>query len=129
MSGIKNKKARQLGINPSTASGRLVKDTLFRLAIQTGHVCYRCGGDLDRDTFSIEHKENWLDSEDPKGLYFNQDNIAFSHLSCNVEASRSNKKYHSEDELRAAKSEYNRKYNAKTYSKERRSEKYERCGN
>lgn len=84
----KQKKTLQLGMNPSTASGRLVKDTLFKLAVDAGHKCYRCGKDLIRDTFSIEHKEPWLDSEDPAGMFFDQDNIAFSHLSCNVKESR-----------------------------------------
>jgi len=88
----KQKKTQQLGMNPSTASGRLVKDILFKLAIDAGHKCYRCGGDLDRDTFSIEHKEPWLDSKDPKGLYFDQANIAFSHLKCNVGSARQNNK-------------------------------------
>ena len=129
MRGIKSKKAEQLGINPSTASGRLVKDILFKLAVDAGHNCYRCGEVLTRDTFSIEHKEPWLDSEDPKALYFDQDNIAFSHLSCNIEASRSTKKYHSEEERKRVKSEQNRKYNASNYTKEKRAEKYKRCGN
>lgn len=85
---INSKKAIQLGMNPSTASGRLVKDTLFNLAIATGHKCFQCGGELSRETFSIEHKVPWLDSNDPLGLYFDQDNIAFSHLICNIKESR-----------------------------------------
>lgn len=84
----KQKKTLQLGMNPSTASGRLVKDTLFKLAIEAGYACYRCSKPLTRDTFSIEHKEPWLDSEDPVGTFFDQDNIAFSHLTCNVRESR-----------------------------------------
>ena len=84
----KHKKTLQLGMNPSTASGRLVKDTLYKLAMETGHKCYRCNKPLDRETFSIEHKEPWLDSEDPLGNFFDQDNIAFSHLVCNTKAAR-----------------------------------------
>jgi hypothetical protein len=40
---------------------------------------------------SIEHKIPWLDSEDPKDLFFNLNNIAFSHLTCNVKAARQTK--------------------------------------
>jgi hypothetical protein len=86
----KEKKTLQLGMNPSTASNRLVKDTLFRLAVEAGHACYQCGETLVRDTFSIEHKKPWLDSDDPKGSFFDQGNIAFSHLHCNVGAGRRN---------------------------------------
>ena len=35
------------------------------------------------DEFSVEHKIPWLDSDDPIGLFFSLDNIAFSHHSCN----------------------------------------------
>jgi hypothetical protein len=83
------KKQQQLGMNPSTASNRLVKDTLWRLVVQAEqNVCYRCGGPMTRETFSIEHKEAWLDSDDPVGLYFDQENIGFSHLRCNIKDSR-----------------------------------------
>lgn len=82
------KKHTQLGMNPGTASGRLVKDLLFKFAVEAGHKCHRCGGELVRETFSIEHKEPWLDSEDPVGLFFDLGNVAFSHLKCNVGASR-----------------------------------------
>lgn len=84
----KEKKQRQLGMNPSTASNRLTKDILFAFIQGDGHVCHQCGGDLTRENFSIEHIVPWLDSENPKELYFDLDNIAFSHLSCNIKASR-----------------------------------------
>ena len=82
------KKQNQLGMNPSTASNRLVKDILFKLAVDAGHKCFQCQGELTRESFSIEHKEPWLDSDDPIALYFNLDNIAFSHHGCNVGARR-----------------------------------------
>lgn len=76
-------------MNPSTASGRLVKDLLFLLVVETGRdVCYRCGEKVSRKTFSIEHKESWLDSEDPVTRFFDTDNIAYSHLTCNVGAAK-----------------------------------------
>lgn len=84
-----DKKKEQLGMNPSTASHRLVKDILWSLIVKTDqNKCYRCSKEMSRDTFSIEHKESWIDSEDPVGLYFSLDNIAFSHLKCNVAAGK-----------------------------------------
>lgn len=81
-------KKHQLGMNPSTASNRLVKDLLFSLAVEAGHKCFQCGGVLTRDTFSIEHKTPWLHSDDPVKTYFDLGNIGFSHLSCNIGAAR-----------------------------------------
>lgn len=74
-----------------TASHRLVKDLLYNY-IASKEVCYQCGKPMSRDDFSIEHKEPWLDSEDPAGLFFNLENVAFSHLACNIKASRSAKR-------------------------------------
>lgn len=86
---IKAKKNSQLGMNTSTASSRLVKDLLWNFIESAGsNKCYRCGEPMTRDTFSIEHKVPWLDSEDPKGLFFDIDNISYSHLSCNSAARR-----------------------------------------
>lgn len=98
--GESMKKQSQLGMNPSTASNRLVKDTLWRLVVQTGQdICYRCEELMTRETFSIEHKESWLDSSDPLGLYFSQENISFSHKSCNYSDSASKpRKYFTEEE-------------------------------
>ena len=86
---MKDKKTEQLGMNPSTASHRLVKDILWALILQTGQgKCCKCGHQMTRETFSIEHKIPWLDSDNPKELYFDLNNISFSHLSCNVADSR-----------------------------------------
>jgi hypothetical protein len=78
------KKKQQLGMNPSTASGRLVKDILFSLIQETGkNSCHVCWAEMTRDTFSIEHKDPWLDSDNPREAFFDLDNISFSHLACN----------------------------------------------
>lgn len=95
----------------ATASGRLVKDILFKFIQDAGHKCYRCGGNLTRETFSIEHKESWLDSHDPVGLYFDLDNIAFSHFSCNISAANSGRKVHKN--VRARRDAENVRRNAK----------------
>jgi len=83
-----DKKQKQLGMNPSTAQARLLRDLLFDFAVKSGHKCFRCGESLDRKTFSIEHIENWLDSDNPVEKFFDIKNIAYSHLSCNAGASR-----------------------------------------
>jgi hypothetical protein len=86
---MSDKKKEQLGMNPSTASGRLVKDVLWSLIVQTKQdVCCKCKQSMTRETFSIEHVKPWLDSNDPVGLYFDLDNISFSHLSCNISDAR-----------------------------------------
>lgn len=97
------KKKEQLGMNPSTASGKLLKDLLFGFVSKAGLVCYRCGLPMLRENFSVEHKIPWLDSEDPIGLFFNPENIAYSHLVCNIGAARRpNKMYKDVVERRAA---------------------------
>lgn len=86
---MSDKKKMQLGMNPSTASNRLVKDVLWKLIQQTGQsTCCKCGELMSRETFSIEHVTPWLDSSDPVGLYFDLDNVSFSHLRCNREDAR-----------------------------------------
>jgi len=103
MGASKDKKSVQLGMNPSTASGRLVKDLLFSFIEKSGCACYRCGEPLTRDTFSIEHKEPWLDSDNPSENYFDLGNISYSHLSCNISAARvTNKVYLTDEDRRLA---------------------------
>lgn len=89
-----DKKKQQLGMNPSTASGKLLKDLLFDFAVKAGHKCFRCDLDLIRTNFSIEHKIEWLDSQNPFELFFDIDNIAYSHLNCNISAGRRKKATH-----------------------------------
>ena len=94
-------------MNPSTASHRLLRDILWSLVQKSGRdTCYQCSAKMTRQSFSIEHKEPWLDSEDPVGIYFDLDNISFSHLACNIKASRTpHKKYHTVEEKRTGGAE------------------------
>ncbi len=86
---MSKKKSEQLGMNPSTASGRLVKDVLWKLIVEAGqNMCYACSEEMTRETFSVEHKVPWLDSENPVGLYFDLENVAFSHKMCNYSRAR-----------------------------------------
>ncbi|WP_139796379.1 hypothetical protein [Sporomusa malonica] len=50
-------------------------------------ICYRCGEKIDDITdFTIDRKESWLLGDDPAQLFYDMDNIAFSHARCNYEA-------------------------------------------
>lgn len=90
---MSDKKKMQLGMNPSTAANRLVKDLLWSFILQSNRGnCCKCNLPMARDTFSIEHIEPWLDSDDPVKVYFDLENIGFSHLRCNVEDRRIEKK-------------------------------------
>lgn len=80
-----NKKSKVLGMNSTTARSRLVKMILFKL-LQDHNLdnCFRCKEKIvDIKDLSIEHKIPWLNSENPIELFFDLDNISFSHLSCN----------------------------------------------
>jgi hypothetical protein len=82
------RKSEQLGMPFGTANGKLRKIILFDLVKRFDlNGCYRCGGPIEIiEEFSIEHKKAWLDV-DPD-LFWDLDNIAFSHLNCNVSARR-----------------------------------------
>ncbi len=87
---MSNKRQLQLGMNPSTAQNALKKQLMFHLAKKCGmDVCFQCGDIIESsDQLSVEHKVPWLDSENPVDLFFDLNNVAFSHLSCNVKAGR-----------------------------------------
>lgn len=128
------KKQTQLGMNPSTASNKLVKDILWKLIVQTERdTCYKCGDKMSRESFSIEHIQHWLDSDNPVGNYFNLDNISFTHHRCNVRDKRDTRKlkpcgtHQSYDRgcrcepCKSAKSQYRKS----RYSADKRKLKYE----
>ena len=90
------KKAFQLGMPHGTAHNRLRKEIIFSLIKRLKeNFCFQCGAEITTlRELSIEHKIPYLDSEDPKKLFFDLDNIAYSHLSCNVAAARSKEPTH-----------------------------------
>ena len=52
-------------------------------------ICFQCKQPITTvETFSIEHKLPWLHSPNPSQMYFDLENIAFSHLRCNIAANR-----------------------------------------
>ena len=108
---MNRKKRQQLGMNPSTASQRLQRDLLYEYGVVEAQTrCFHCGDFISREDFSIEHITPWLDSDDPVGLYFDLNNITFSHQRCNKGAARrpNHKGITSEDKKR---------YNAEYYQR------------
>ena len=87
---MKQRKNRDaaLGMLYSTARSRLSKSIIYSLAKRLRLLnCHRCGLEIDNEKdLSIEHKESWILSSTPKKLFFDIDNIAFSHLHCNCTA-------------------------------------------
>lgn len=128
---MSDKKTKQLGMNPSTASHRLVKDLLWKLVQDTGQSsCCKCGELMSRETFSIEHITPWLDSDDPVGLYFDLGNISFSHLRCNrADARTPAKKYNTREErLEAGRIAQRERDLSRVYCPDKRRQQYELHG-
>jgi hypothetical protein len=84
------KKVFQLGMPQGTASNRLRKSIILMLLKKLNlNFCYQCGEEIEYENdLSVEHKTPWLDSENPIKLFFDLENIAFSHLHCNIRAAR-----------------------------------------
>jgi hypothetical protein len=82
--GSNAKKNETLGMPYGTAQNRLRKMILFSLAQQLEQdVCYRCGDIiLSPEHLSIEHIEPWEGRS--ADLFWDLNNIAFSHLRCNT---------------------------------------------
>lgn len=85
------KKSEQLGMSSGAAVHQLRKRVLFRLLQRYGEdVCFQCGEKIENvDDLSMEHKIPWLDNS--VELFWDLDNIAFSHLICNIKAARQTK--------------------------------------
>ncbi len=83
MNKTDHRRTRQLGMSIGTASHRLKKQLMHRLAQRLGEdACFRCGKPiLTAEELSIDHKKTWLDID--ISLFWDLDNIAFSHRSCN----------------------------------------------
>ena len=73
----------QLGMAGDKARYKLGRILLLELAKKlNAHMCYRCGKPIENvEEFSIDHKQPWL-HVDPK-LFWDVENIAFSHHRCN----------------------------------------------
>lgn len=85
MSQFSNKKkSEQLGLPFGTASHRLKKEILFDLVKKCGlQTCFKCKEEIKNSAdLTIEHKVPWL-NVDPD-LFWDLNNIAFSHSKCNI---------------------------------------------
>lgn len=105
------KKADALGMSFGTAANRLRKMVLFSLVVRLKeNFCYRCGGEiLTEADLSIEHKDAWLQADDPVQSFFDLNNVAFSHLSCNIAAaSKPHKTWQTEEQRKAHEAEVER---------------------
>lgn len=99
------KKVELLGMAHGTANGRLRKTIMFMLAQRCGmDTCYRCADKIETcEELSIEHKDEWERAADPVLAFFNLENIAFSHLACNIRAAgKPTKRYASSKEQKLA---------------------------
>lgn len=88
MGNSNKKKYEQLGMPLGTAQNRLKKLILFAL-IQDACLdnCFQCGKKIKKvQDLSIEHKVPWLDND--VKLFWDLENIAFSHLKCNSASAR-----------------------------------------
>lgn len=83
MNESNKRKNEFLGMPHGTANGKLRKNIIFKLVQQTNQDnCFRCGElILTVDELSIEHKLPWEGRS--VELFWDLDNIAFSHLKCN----------------------------------------------
>jgi len=106
----KEKRKKQLGMDYGTASGRLRKMLMFNFAVDAGHKCYRCGEDLKLTDFSVEHKVPWLNSESPVKLFFDINNIAYSHQSCNSAHNTGGGLLKTPEEKRQVKKDWERRW-------------------
>jgi len=78
-------KQERLGMSLGKANNQLRKRLLFLLAQKLGLCeCFRCGKAIETvNDFTIDHKEPWLYAASPQEMFFDVNNIAFSHVRCN----------------------------------------------
>ena len=81
-------KNEQLGMSHGAACSKLRKQLLFKYVSLAGeNFCYQCGEEIiNIDEFTIEHKQPWL--HESADLFWDMENIAFSHSICNMKAAR-----------------------------------------
>jgi hypothetical protein len=77
-------KSEQLGMSAGKANGILRKQLLFKYVQIVGDdICFKCEELIESvDELSIEHKLPWQGRDTSR--FWDLDNIAFSHIRCNV---------------------------------------------
>ena len=76
----------------SAARNQLIKSLLFQELLKREEKCFRCGKSMTIDNYTIDHKEPWRNKPDAVELFFDLENIAYSHLKCNSKATTKNLK-------------------------------------
>jgi hypothetical protein len=81
----KEKKSALLGESYDGACYKLRKMIMFKMAqLLKMDICVRCGKKIeDVDDFTTEHITLWAKTADPRKFFYDFNNIAFSHTSCN----------------------------------------------
>lgn len=122
-------KDKQLGMPFGTACHQLRREILFELVREVKrNFCFRCGKAIESSKdFSIDHKEPWLHSNEPKELFFSLTNVAFSHKLCNTNARRIKRKYSPEEAIRIRRLQ-TAEYMRRTYTARRRRVKFQTTG-
>lgn len=85
MNNYAKRRDKQLGRSYGSCRNQLDRLILFHyIKKYKENFCYRCKREIKSiNDFSIEHKIIWVDSDNPKELFWSMDNIAFSHRKCN----------------------------------------------
>jgi hypothetical protein len=86
-----NRKGTFLGMPWGTANHRLRKMVLFSILEKHGeNICYRCNKVIEtKEELSLEHKVAWENTS--VELFWDLNNIAWSHLKCNIQTRFQNK--------------------------------------
>ncbi len=116
-----------LGESHGAATHRLRKLLIFTYAKRCGDLdCFQCGKPIESiDALSIEHKKPWMQAEQPRMAFYDLDNIAFSHLRCNIGAATPvNKRHLTPEDRRQAKNKSQRESKKRLYTPEKRRRDY-----
>ena len=110
-----------LGMSYGAACNRLRKNILFHLLKEHGkNICFKCSEVIDKvEDLSIEHKLPWEGRD--ASLFWDIENIAFSHMKCNrPHTPPSTKKYFTPEDKLAARRMWNATWMKKNYTTEKR---------
>lgn len=97
------RRAEQLGMSYGNASSKLRKQLLFRYVVDAGdNLCFGCGQEITNiDDLSVEHIQPWENRN--VDLFWDLDNIAFSHIKCNKPHAYRSRDKNEQGQLRCTK--------------------------
>ena len=92
MDASNKRKNDLLGMSHGSAVHQLRKRIMFAMIQRLDEdTCYRCGFKITNiKELSVEHKQPWQSAPNPIDAFFDLNNIAFSHLTCNVSVTTPN---------------------------------------